>query len=163
MRAATWDIIGRKGFYKLCEQKSVKALSRSWSGEVGALHRAEGSSGSYLHRAATKGERENQGYIGVHQDLSRILILSFVVSFLDTLIRKCGVSFGFEIPVRSVVACRNVGYLYTRVCVWLLWKQVCVCVYVLLLEKACVCVLNKVGKFLTLWGSGRRSRETEPL
>ena len=56
--------------------------------------------------------------------------------------------FGFGIPVRSVVARRNVGYLYTRVCVVALKASVCVCV--LLLAKACVCVLNKVGKFLTL-------------
>ena len=55
--------------------------------------------------------------------------------------------------MRSVVAHRNVGYLYTRVCVVALKASVCVCVCVLLLlllEKACVCVLNKVEKFLTL-------------
>ena len=109
-------------------------------------------------------EWENQGYTGSIQDLSKISILSIllvVVSFLDTLIRKYGMSFGFGIPVRNVVTCHNVGYLYTRVCVWLLWKQVCVCVCCCLKKR--VCVLNIVGKFLTLWGSGRRSRGTEPL
>ena len=65
---------------------------------------------------------------------------------------------GFGILVRSVVARRNVGYLYTRVCVVSLKASVCVCV--LLLEKVCVCVLNKGGKFR---GSGCRSRGTEPL
>ena len=87
------------------------------------MQRAEGRPESCLHRAATQGERENQGYISVHQDLSRILklsILSVVVSFLDTLIRKCVVFIGFGILVCSVVARCNVGYLYTRVCVWLL-------------------------------------------
>ena len=58
--------------------------------------------------------------------------------------------FGFGIPVRSVVAYRNVGYLYTRVCVCVVALKASVCVCVLLLAKACVCVLNKVGKFLTL-------------
>ena len=84
------------------------------------------------------GERENQGYISIHQDLSRILILSFVVSFLDTLISESGVFIGFRILVCSVVAHCNVGYLYTRVCVVALKASVCVCV--LLLAKACVCV-----------------------
>ena len=81
------------------------------------MHSAEGRLWSCLHRAAIKGERENQGYTGFIQDLSRILILSFVVLFLDTLISECGVFIGFGIPVRSVVTRRNVGYLYTRVCV----------------------------------------------
>ena len=34
--------------------------------------------------------------------------------------------FGFKIPVRSVVARRNVGYLYTHVCVVALIASVCV-------------------------------------
>ena len=125
------------------------------------MQRAEGRPESCLHRATTQGEqkiqatstlieRENQGYTGFIQDFSRIPILSFVVLFLDTLISECGVFIGFGIPMRSVVAHRNVGYLYTRVCVIALKASVCVCVCVLLLEKVCVCVLNIVGKFLTL-------------
>ena len=115
------------------------------------MQRADGSPRSCLHQAAIKGERENQGFISVHQDLSRISILSIlsvVVLFLDTLISECGVFIGFGIPVRSVVARHNVGYLYTRVCVWLLGKQVWVCVCCYLKKR--VCVLNIVGKFLTL-------------
>ena len=141
-------------------EKSVKALCRSWSGRVGALLSAEGSPGCCLHRAGTQGERENQGYIGVHQDLSKISILSFVVSFLDTLIRECGVFLGLGYLCVVLLLVATLG-ICIPMCVWLLWKQVCVCV--LLLAKACVCVLNKVEKFLTLWGSGRRSRGTEPL
>ena len=110
------------------------------------MHSAEGRPGSWVHRAAIKGEQKNQGYTNFIQDLSRILILSFVVLFLDTLISECGVFIGFGIRVCSVVARRNVGYLYTRVCVVALKASVCV----LLLEKACVCVLNEVKKFLTL-------------
>ena len=47
--------------------------------------------------------------------------------------------------MRSVVARRNIGYLYTRVCVVALKASVCVCV--LLLEKVCVCV-EYIGKIL---------------
>ena len=43
---------------------------------------------------------------------------SLIVLFRDTLIIECGVCIGFGIRVLSVVACCNVGYLYTRVCVW---------------------------------------------
>ena len=95
----------------------MKALCRSCSGGVGALQRAEGRPESCLHRAATQGEQKNQGYTGFIQDLSRIPILSFVVLFLDTLISECDVCIGFGIRVLSVVAYRNVGYSYTRVCV----------------------------------------------
>ena len=94
------------------------------------MQRAEGSSESCLHRAAIKGEQKNQGYTGFIQDLSMIPILSFVVLFLDTLISECGVFIEFGIPVRSVVACRNVGYLYTRVCACGFFESKCVCVCV---------------------------------
>ena len=93
-------------------------------------------------------ERENQGYTGFIQDLSRIPLLSFVALFLDTVITECGVFIGCGIRVLSVVACRNVGYLHTRVCVIALKVSVYVCVCCNL--KKCVCVLNIVGKFLTL-------------
>ena len=123
------------------------------------MQRVEGRPESCLHRAATQGEqkiqatstlieRENQGYTGSIQDLSRILILSFVILFLDTLISECGVCIGFGIRVLSVVACCNVGYLHTRVCVIALKVSVYVCVCCNL--KKCVCVLNIVEKFFTL-------------
>ena len=112
------------------------------------MQRAEGRPESCLHRAATQGEQENQGYTSFIQDLSRIPILLFVILFLDTLISECGVCIGFGIRVLSLVACRNVGYLYTRVCVCGCFESKCVCVCCCL--KKHVCVLNKVGKFLTL-------------
>ena len=125
------------------------------------MQHAEGRPKSCLHRAATQGEqkiqatstlieRENQGYTGFIQDLSRIPIPSLVDLFFDTLISESGVFIGFGIPVSSVVTRRNIGYLYTHVCVIVLKASVCVCVCVLLLAKACVCVLNKMRKFLTL-------------
>ena len=106
------------------------------------MHSAEGRPGSCLHRAAIKGEQKNQGYTDFIQDLSRILILSFVVLFLDTLINECGVFIGFGIRVLSVVARRNVGYLYTSVCVIALKASVCVCVCVCVVacKSVCVCV-----------------------
>ena len=102
------------------------------------MQRAEGRPESCLHRAATQGEQKNQGYTGFIQDLSRILILSFVILFLDTLISECGVFIGFGIPVCSVVARCNVGYLYTRVCVVALKASVCVCCCCLK-KRVCVC------------------------
>ena len=48
--------------------------------------------------------------------------------------------FGFRIPVRSVVAHHNVGYLYTRVCVVALKASVCVCVCVVVVACKSVCV-----------------------
>ena len=149
----------------------MKALPRSWFGEGGSLECAEGRPQSYLHWATTQGEqkksklqrlwssKENQAYTGSIQDLSRILIPSLIVLFLNTLIIECGVCSGCGIRVLIVVACCNVGYLYTRVCVCDCFDSKCVCVCCCLQKR--VCVLNIVRKFLTLWGSGRRSRETE--
>ena len=124
------------------------------------MQRAEGRPESCLHRATTQGEqkiqatstlieRENQGYTDFIQDLSRIPIPAFVVLFLDTLISECGVFIGFGIRVLSVVACRNVRYLYTRVCVCDCFESKCVCVCVCCCLKKHVCVLNIVRKFLT--------------
>ena len=104
------------------------------------MQRAEGRPESCLHRAAIKGEQKNQGYTGFIQDLSRIPIPSFVDLFLDTLINESGVFIGCGIPVRSVVACRNVGYLYTRVCLCGCFESKCVCVCVVACKSVCVYV-----------------------
>ena len=59
-----------------------------------------------------------------HKDLTFLYCLSYYMN-------KCvWCVFGVEIPVRSVVARYNVGYLYTCVCVVALKASVCVCVCV---------------------------------